>query len=96
MNIRETNSNLGYSDEVAKQDRRGGVKPAVLKGCYRFESGPCQVETFPGFSKDEVPQTGCSYRARLSLKWPESWLASNSRTRVPMERGISASLCLLN
>ena len=30
---------------------------------------------------------GCSYRAHLSLKWPESWLVSNSGTRMPMEKG---------
>lgn len=29
---------------------------------------------------------------RLSLKWPESWLVSNSRTRMPMEKGSFASL----
>lgn len=29
---------------------------------------------------------------RLSLKWPESWLVPNSRTRVLMEKGSFASL----
>lgn len=53
---------------------------------------PAVEEMFPGLSKDEVPQTGCSYRARLSLKWPESWLGPNSRTRDLMEKGTFASL----
>ena len=38
-----------------------------------------ELKRFPDLDKDEVPQSGCYYRARLSLKWPESWLGASSR-----------------
>ena len=34
---------------------KNGVEGGRSPKTYGFESRPCQIETFPGFSKDEVP-----------------------------------------